>query len=158
MEYLYPLTAIHIGGHTELLYTIDEVHEFIRKYGQFHENHVYWTGHWENHSWISVKCYHPWIVRDDRGRVVKYDDVCVQYPMYWHYNKRQAEVRKIAEKGLPIPGTGGYRKCWKMNHTAKKNSGAGHRNRNRAKAIYEAKEYGVKNDVGNRVIPHEDWQ
>ena len=44
-----------------------------------------------------------------------------------------------------------------MNHTAKKNSGSGHRNRNRAKAIYEAQEYGVKNDVGNRVIPYEGW-
>ena len=160
MEYLYPLTAIHIDGHTELLYNIDQVHDFIHKYGQFYDKHKYWHRRYVYTPTLHVEyveSYHPWIVRDDRGRIVKYDDVCVQYPMYWHYNKRQAEVRKIAEKGLPIPGTGGYRKCWKMNHTAKKNSGAGHRNRNRAKAIYEAEEYGVKNDVGNRVIPWENF-
>lgn len=156
MEYLYPFTAVHMDGHTELLYTIDEVHDFIRRHGQFHDQHKYWQTRWYPH-YQSIECYHPWIVRDDRGRTVKYDDVCCKYPMYWHYNKRQAEVRKIAEKGLPIPRTGCRKAGWKMNHTAKKNSGAGHRNRNRAKAIYEAKEYGVKNDVGGRVIPHEDW-
>lgn len=159
MEYLYPLIAIHIDGHNELLYNINEVHDFIRKYGQFYDKHKYWHRRYISHSpYIEyVDVYHHWVVRDDRGRIVKYDDVCVKHPVYYWYNKRQAEVRKIAERGLPIPGAGGYRKCCKMNHTAKKNSGAGHRNRNRAKAIYEAKEYGVKNDVGGRVIPHEDW-
>ena len=43
-----------------------------------------------------------------------------------------------------------------MNHTAKKNSGAGHRNRNRALAIYEAKEYQVDNNIGGHVIPWEN--
>jgi hypothetical protein len=31
------------------------------------------------------------------------------------------------------------------------------RNRNRAKAIYDAKEDGIKNNVGNRVIPWEGY-
>lgn len=154
MNYLYPLIAIHSNGYTELLYSIDEVHNFIRKYGQFYEQHVYWWNRYVGLTLVSTKETHPWIVRDDRGRVVKYDDVRQQWPMYWHYNKRQAAIRKAAEQGLPIPGTGGYRKCWKMNHTAKKNSGKGHRNRNRARCEYERKEYGIPNKYG-KVRPWE---
>lgn len=157
MQYLYPLIAIHISGETVLLYSNDDVLSFIKKNGRFHDHHVWWWSRFTNGVYTSTKELHPWIMRDDRGRIVKYDDVCYQHKPYDGWNKRNAKIRAIAAKGLPIPGTGGYRKCWKMNHTAKKNSGSGHRNRNRAKAIYEAKEYGVKNDVGNRVIPYEGW-
>jgi hypothetical protein len=161
MNYLYPLVAIHISGYTELLYTREDVYAFINKYGQFYEKHKYWYSRYIGYDkyprYEHVEGTHPWIVRDDRGRVVKYDDVCYKHRPYSGWNERNAKIRAIAAKGLPIPGTGGYRKCWKMNHTAKKNSGAGHRNRNRAKAIYEAEEYGIKNDVGYRVISWENY-
>lgn len=157
MQYLYPLIAIHISGETILLYTNEAVLDFIKKYGRFHDHHVWWWGRFSNGVYLSTKEIHPWIVRDDRGRIVKYDDVCYKHKPYDGWNKRNAEIRAIAAKGLPIPYTGCSKAGWKMNHPAKKNSGSGHRNRNRAKAIYEAKEYGVKNNVGNRVIPYEGW-
>lgn len=155
MNYLYPLTAIHIDGETILLYSNNAVLDFIKKYGRFTERHVEW--YYDYHSLTFRKKANGWIVRDDRGRVVKYDDVCYQHQTYDWYNERNAKVRAIAEKGLPIPYTGTSKAGWKMNHTAKKNSGSGHRNRNRALAIYDAKEYGIKNNVGNRVIPYEHW-
>lgn len=155
MNYLYPLNAIHIGGEVLLLYTESEVLDFIRKYGKFTEHHVEWYYDWPSYTYR--KKANGWIVRDDRGRIVKFDDVCYQYVPYEHYNHRQAEIRAIAAKGLPIPRTGCRKAGWKMNHTAKKNSGSGHRNRNRAKAIYESKEYGVHNNIGNRVIPWEHY-
>lgn len=157
MEFLYPLNAIHIDGGVILLYTLDEVHAFIRKHGRFTEHHVEW--YYDPTDWARRRPVKAsgWIVRDDRGRTVKYDDVCIKYPMYYGWNQRNAEIRAIAAKGLPIPHTGCRKAGWKQNHPAKKNSGSGHRNRNRAKAIYEAKEYGVKNDVGGRVIPWENY-
>lgn len=162
MKYLYPLVAVHINGHTELLYTLEDVRTFIKKYGQFYEKHKYsyrqYLGYDSYPRYEYVQAYHPWIVRDDRGRIVKYDDVCYQHALYDGYNKNMAKTRAIAEKGLPIPYTGTSKAGYKMNHTAKKNSGSGHRNRNRALAIYDAKEHGVKNNVGGRVIPYENWR
>lgn len=156
MKYTYPLIAINIDTSTILLYTREDVIAFIDKYGKWHEHHRYW------HSWYDWKLgirygeylIHEWIVRDDRGRKVDHRDFFENYSFYY-YNKSMAKIRSYAEKGLPIPGTGTSRP-WKMNHPRKKNSGKGHRNRNRAKAIYDAKEYGVKNNIGNRVIPWEE--
>lgn len=156
MQYLYPLNAIHKDGRVVLLYTIEEARAFIGKYGRWYDRHVesYW-GINQYGLYRETKT-NGWIVRDDRGRTVPVKDIEYQYPAYWWYNQRIAEARRAAEKGLPIPGTGGSKKCWKMNHTAKKNSGAGHRNRNRSLAAYEEKEYGIKNTLG-RVIPWEHY-
>lgn len=164
MDYLYPLNAIHRDGHVELLYTIDDVHTFIKKYGRFYEKHKYWYRRYIGYQYINdrmyplhehVEGYHPWIVRDDRGCVVKYEDVSFRdYSPY--YAKYNAKIRKIAAQGLPIPRTG-KRKWHRHDACAMKNSGSGHRNRNRSKAIYEAEEYGVKNNVGSRIIPWEDY-
>jgi len=155
MNYLYPLIAIHIDGKPILLYSNDALASFIGKYGQFTEHHVDY--YYDISSFMYRRKTNGWIVRDDRGKIVKYDDV-VSFGTNWkYYNKRQAEIRGIAAKGLPIPRTGTSKAGWKMNHVAKKNSGSGHRNRNRALAIYDAKEYDVKNNVGNRVIPYEHW-
>jgi hypothetical protein len=145
MKYLYPLVAIHNNGYTVLLYSNDDVTNFIKKYGR-----------WHNHFTGSTRNMHPWIVQDDRGRVVTVDDFISSGTNWKYYNKRQAEVCAIAAKGLPIPGTGCSKVGWKINYTAKKNSGSGHRNRNRAKAIDDFKEYGIKNKLG-RVISYEGW-
>ena len=158
MEYLYPLIAINISGKTIMLYSHADVLSFIKKHGRFYEHHTYWWTRYVIGGLISTKETHEWIVRDDRGRIVKYDDVGFSYKPYELWNKNNAKIRAIADRGLPIPGTGCSKAGWKMNHPAKKNSGVGHRNRNRAKAIYEASEYNVKNNVGNRVIRHEDWR
>lgn len=157
MQYLYPLVAVHNTGYTELLYSNNDVTNFIKKYGRWHDQHAYWYTRFVNSQLVSTKETHPWIVRDDRGRTVKVDDFISSGTNWKYYNERQAKIRAIADKGLPIPYTGCRKAGLKMNHTAKKNSGSGHRNRNRALAIYEAKEYEVKNNIGGRVIPYENW-
>jgi hypothetical protein len=148
-NFLFPLNAIHRNGEVVLLYTLDEVYSFIKKYGRFYDQHVEWYWYFVDGRYVEHNKPNDWILRDDRGSVVRYDDIPNRHDRYHYWNKRNAEIRKIAEKGLPIPGTGGYRKCWKMNHTAKKNSGAGHRNRNRALCEYDRKEYGIKNKYGS---------
>lgn len=153
MNYLYPLNAISPEGRVILLYTVDAVYDFIKKNGRFHEHRYYWIYDFGNY--VNKKHVSEWIIRDDRGRIVKYEDFPINYEKY--YNRRRKEIREIAAKGLPIPGTGCSKAGYKMNHTAKKNSGAGHRNRNRALAIYEAKEYQVDNNIGGRVIPWENY-
>ena len=170
-NYLFPLNAIHKDGHVVLLYTLDEVYAFIRKYGKFHEYRTssgerivsYKYDYSQPRAWsryIPVYEYftvvNDWIVRDDRGRRVKYDDIPSRHSNYDYYNSRRAELRKFAEKGLPIPGTGCRKAGWKMNHTAKKNSGAGHRNRNRAICEYDRKEYGISNPYG-KPMPWEGY-
>lgn len=155
MNYLYPLNAIHSNGRTKLLYTLEEVHKFIAEHGRFYTHHV------ESYFCLTGYGYREfktngWIVRDDRGRIVTYEDVCVQIHMYYGWNKRNAEIRKIAENGLPIPYTGCRKAGRKMNHTAKKNSGSGHRNRNRALCEYDRKAYGIRNNYG-KVIPWEHY-
>lgn len=154
MQYIYPLTAIHFSGETLMLYSSDAVLSFIKQYGRFTEHHVSYFYDWKN--LIHYRKIDGWIVRDDFGRVVKYEDFCYQYKQYEHYNERMAKLRKIAEKGLPIPRTGCRKAGHKMNHTAKKNSGSGHRNRNRAKIAYEASEYGFRNNSG-RLPWSESW-
>lgn len=159
-NYLFPLNAIHKDGTVILLYTLDEVYDFINKYGKFHDYRTstkstseYYYDHTlgglrHKYSWKTTE--NDWIVRDDRGKIVKYDDIPSSHGKYYYYSSRLAEIRKIAEKGLPIPHTG--RRRWKkMNHTAKKNSGAGHRNRNRSRCEHDRKEYGIKNPYGKPI-------
>lgn len=155
MEYLYPLNAINRDGSVILLYSKDDVYKFIAKYGIWEDYHKYTARYYDPDTrQVSYHVsYREWIVRDDRGRKVKFEDV--RRPrdtrQYWKQAQRDA-----AAKGLPIPGTGGFRKCWKMNHTAKKNSGSGHRNRNRARFVEDFKEYGIRNN-GGKPIPYEHW-
>lgn len=153
MKYLYPLNAIHVDGHTILLYTQDDVDKFVREYGVWYDIHTEHYYDWSAPLGYRQRCrINNWIVRDDRGRKVKFEDVQRPRDTRRHWLEAQ---RVAAAKGLPIPGTGGYRKCWKMNHTAKKNSGAGHRNRNRALFVEHFKEYGIRNN-NSKPIPWEN--
>lgn len=155
-NFLFPLNAIHRNGEVILLYTLDEVYAFVRKYGRFYDHHVDWHWYFDNGRYCEYTKPNDWIVRDDRGRTVKYDDISGPPSYNYWINKRNAEIRKIAEKGLPIPYTGCSKAGYKQNHTAKKNSGSGHRNRNRARCQYDQKEYGIKNKYG-KPIPYEGW-
>lgn len=156
MKYVYPLIATHESGYTILLYNKDEVLSFTRKYGQFDDHRYNYVYNFTLTPSLTKIITNPWLVRDDLGYIVNYQKFMAENstPLWYRYNKRRAEIRKIAEKGLPIPGTGTSRP-YCTNHAQKKNSGRGHRNRNRALAIYEAKEYNVKNKVGFRIIPCE---
>lgn len=159
--YAWPLIAIRFDGHTIPLMDVAAVRAFeasIRRanesWGDKHR-HTFQCHHPFAHQ---IQTYYHWVIRDDLGRTVTPDafyDAYVSPRPAW-YARRHAAARAAAEKGLPIPGTGCAKAGWKINHTAKKNSGRGHRSRNRALAIYEAREYGVRNNVGNRVIRWED--
>jgi hypothetical protein len=156
MNYTYPLIATHIDGGTILLYTREEVLNFRKTYGPWHKYHRHWVGYvgWK---YLGEWMTHEWIVRDDWGKEVFVNDFEISnrpFSKYW--TKRMQAVSTAMKRGLPIPSTG--KRKWHRHHApAKKNSGSGHRNRNRAKAIDDAKEYGIKNDVGNRVIPWEGY-
>jgi len=148
-NFLFPLNAIHRDGTVILLYTLDDVFGFVKKYGRFYNHHVdtYW--YFDSYGrYCEAKTPNNWILRDDRGRVVKYDDIPFPSRSYSYWNERNAKIRKLAEKGLPIPYTACRKAGRKINHTAKKNSGAGARNRNRALCEYDRKEYGIKNPYG----------
>lgn len=147
MKYLYPLIAVHRNGGTILLYNEDAVANFIAKYGRFTDNHVdYYCD--PSDYYFTRRVSNGWIMRDDRGQVVKFEDIKPSYKPSAYLTKRRAIVKAAIEKGLPIPGTGGWKKIWKMNHQAKKNSGARKRNRNRSLCEEHFKEYGVKNPYG----------
>ena len=109
MNYLYPLNAIDTEGRVILLYTVDAVYDFIKKNGRFYDRRYYRFYNYRNY--VSEKRVSEWIVRDDRGRIVKYEDFPIDYEKY--YNRRRKEIREIVVKGLPIPGTGCSKAGWK---------------------------------------------
>ena len=153
MKYVYPLNAIHIDGDTVLLYSKKEVEAFQKnnRWGTVFGDPS--LNDFSDRRWEVFNC--AWIIRDDWGRKVHPLDFVMKNDFRF-LKARHIRAKKAIELGLPIPYTGTSRP-WKMNHPAKKNSGKGHRNRNRAKAIYDYQEYGVKNDVGYRVIPWEGY-
>ena len=167
MEYKYPLTAINRDRSTVILYTFEDVRAFYKKNGwwgeEWQRTWCYWWSYgvrnphpsipW-NYSRHTEPTYYQWIIRDEWGRKVKPTDFDFS-DNTWR-EKRYKKIRHAEELGLPIPGTGGYRKCWKMDHMAKKNSGKGKRNRDRALCEYERKEYGIKNPYGG-VRPWEGY-
>ena len=138
MNYIYPLTAIHRNGYTELLYSFDAVQKFIQKYGRFSDSHK--SVYYDYNTGEMRFFYEDWVVRDDLGNIVN----CKFFITNGYVKlrkKRLAKLKRYIKLGLPIPGTGCKKAGYKINHTAKKNSGSGHRNRNGALAIYNSKEY-----------------
>jgi hypothetical protein len=159
-EYAWPFSAIHKDGAIEIINNADELKAFNQKNGRWSDNHKVHVFMWydmENLRGERVEVQNTWIVRDFFGKKVCFKDAerLMKWPAYHHYNKRMAQVRAIAAKGLPIPGTGCSKAGWKQNAPAKKNSGNKHKKRNIARAIYEAREYGVPNKLGNSVP--ENW-
>lgn len=164
MNYLYPIVLTSRDGETKLIYSADEFRSFAfnRKnggVGTYFDEYTDWHNRYSR--WIEGvyfnkyrSCFeNRWIARDDRGRKVD----CRDFELGPDRNRyRRVGSNNFEFRNGPVPFVR-HSKPWKMNHTAKKNSGSGHRNRNRAKAIYEAKEFGVKNNVGGRVIPWEHY-
>lgn len=146
MRYLFPVIALNRDGDTCLLYTVQEVRDFVsgRKVG------AEWTtfdiGHY---TYFGKSIANDWILRDDRGRPVDYKDFEL-LGKNWKNRKGNFEYRNGA-----VPGRG-HSNPWKFNHTAMKNSGSGHRNRNRARADYDYREFGIPNPYG-KPIPYEGW-
>lgn len=158
MEYKYPLTATNRGGSTLLLYTIEDVRAFVSKYG-------WWGEEWQRNWWYAYgeRNPHPstpwfysrrnelthyeWIIRDDFGAKVK--------PTNFDFSnnnwreKHIATIRHAESLGLPIPGQRHSRAGWKQNAPAKKNSGAGKRNRDRSICREHQQEYNIQNRYGS---------
>lgn len=153
MKYLYPLNAIHIDGDVILLYTKEEVDKFIRKHGSWNDNHIDHIFNWSTRS--NEEIHHNWIVRDDRGRIVDVEDFVERYT-WKYYNERRKKIRAIAEKGLPIPGTGTSKAGYKQNHPAKKNSGYHHFAKNASKYSYDIKTYDLKGKTRGSKWRHRD--
>jgi len=158
----WPLLAIRFDGQTTTLSNPDAVRAFMsdirshnEHWGVKHVQQASPYGYWAIAPMVITS---HWVVRDDFGAVITRElfDPATTLRSKWSA-RRCKQVRIAAAKGLPIPGTGCWKAGYKMNHTAKKNSGSGHRNRNRALAIYEAAEYAVPNKIGSRVIPYEGW-
>ena len=156
MEYIYPLTAIHMNGETKLLRNKEDAVNFYYKHGRWH------TYHGEVHPlyeyyyrkvWIS-----HWIVRDDWGRPVDYNDIKPVYNYSSYWKRRQKEVRRCKELGLPIPGTGRRWKRRTHNAPAKKNGGTLQRARAASKYKQEIKEYDLPKKVrGTNYYDPWDW-
>lgn len=161
MEYKYPLTAISRDGSTIMLYTFDDVRAFYKKNGWWGEDWqrtwCYWQSYkniknrnhpsvpW-NYSRYTEPTQYQWIIRDEWGRKVNPTDFNFSKTTWW--DERMKKVHHAAALGLPIPYQRHSRAGWKQNAPAKKNSGAGKRNRDRSQCEYERKEYGIKNPYG----------
>ena len=164
MEYKYPLTAINRTGKTIVLYTFEEVRVFKSKHGWWGEDWIkswYWHGNRVSHpsvpwNWnrLSDPVYYDWIIRDDWGRKVKPTDF--DFSNNARLEKHYKAIRHAEALGLPIPGQTHARAGWCANAPAKKNSGKGKRNRDRALCEYEFQEYGIKNKYG-KVQPWEGY-
>ena len=153
MKFLFPLVATHIDGRTILYYSLDDLRGHIKKYGKFHQHRTYSEMSREydtsgKYAYVFVQKYNDWVVRDDRGRVVTVNDLPKVKQRYYHWRRSSAQFDRAMELGLPIPYTGCSKAGWKMNHTAKKNSGKGHRNRNRALCEHDFQEFGIRNKYG----------
>jgi len=167
MEYKYPITAINRDRSTLLLYTIDDIRAFVKKNGwwgeEWQRTRCWWYSYgvrnphpgipW-NWNRRTEPTYYQWIMRDEWGRKVKPTDFDFS-DRSWR-DKHLKKIRHAEELGLPIPGQRHARSGWKQNAPAKKNSGKGKRNRDRALCEYERKEYGIKNKYGN-VRPWEGY-
>ena len=166
MEYKYPLTAINKDGKTIMLYSFEEVRAFVKKNGWWGET---WVKYWfwydygarnphpstpRNWNRRNDPVYYDWIIRDDWGRKVKPTDF--DFSNNEWRSRRLKEIRHAEALGLPIPGQTHARAGWCANAPAKKNSGAGKRNRDRALCDYDFKEHGIKNPYG-KVQPWEGY-
>src|SRR6478735_5906286 len=105
MEYLYPINAIYKDGKTvELLYDEDAVKRFRvgkKSIGDHRQNAAY---DYRQHRY--VYSINDWILRDDRGRVVKIDDFNIVYPSgRYSWRRRSKAILDAIENNLPIPWT-----------------------------------------------------
>ena len=155
MEYIYPLTAIHIDGRTLLLKTKEDAVNFYYKHGKWGDKHgevFSFDILYRHRVWTS-----NWIVRDDWGRPVDYTDIRPVYDYSSYWKRRQKEIRHCKEKGIPIPHTG--RSKWRTHRAPfKKNSGTLAKARAASKYRYEMREYDLpRKSRGTRYYDPWDW-
>lgn len=122
MQYLFPLTAIHIGGTTVVIDTVEGFKAFGRRreIGVRHRvattvyNHV--TMRRERREIV-----HDWIVRDDRGRVILATTFDPAPSANW---KKQCRNRRgeFDHRSGPVPG---LRHHWKRRSQAARKAHGG---------------------------------
>lgn len=148
----WPLFLIRRSGEVLEINTSEELLGFVSCYGAWSLKHrmEIITGYSMHNGWPVIDrmiVHNEWIARDSFGKVVGREiiDQLRKNTYYARYNKRMAEVRAIAEKGLPIPRTGKIK--WnKHNAPAKKNSGFKHHARNIERSKQDMKEHDLNCD------------
>lgn len=96
-----PFTAIHVDGYHEHLDTIEELHPMRKRFGT---KHRFMERRWDGTLMPRTV---EWIVRDALGATVSPEDVPWPTPRRASWARRGELVRLAAERGLPIPGSGG---------------------------------------------------
>jgi len=155
MKYTFPIIAINRDNTTRMFYNGQDLLDFVNstkltKWGRapVGETWTYWEYSWCRYTSEPKK--NEWILRDDRGRSVDYT-VFVPATPDWRNHKGNFEYRNG-----PVPGRTHSSGGWKMNHTAKKNSGSGARQRARANAVEAFNQYRIRNPYG-KPIRYEHW-
>lgn len=113
-DFTYPLVAIRADGHTITARTPLEAAAFSAlRPGPSHVETATWIAALRAGcaEWRSCETHHDWIVRDDHGLTVRHADLPDDgVPRRGRSHRRAALVAAAAERGLPIPGTGGRRR------------------------------------------------
>lgn len=154
----WPLLAIHRNGETLEIHNADDLKTFFKINGKWSNKRETTIPDYcrETRRYLWKTITHDWIMRDLFGRKVSFDDashLIFASPYHW-LRVRNAKLRAIAEKGLPIPHTGCRKAGRKQNAPGKKNSGRKHRLRNQAKANYDIK---IHNLPGKLRVAKTDW-
>ena len=141
MIYTFPIVATHRDSHTELFYSWEKflvwaaTHDFNSHFVEEYLHHDPFYGYYHCNR---VSCT-MWVVRDDKGREIDKRDIV--WPVRNWAKKYYKAKRRAAELGLPIPGQRNSHP-WKLDHTAMKNSGSGHRRRQEVKGKYDMLDLG----------------
>lgn len=110
MKYLFPLTAIHIDGHTLVIDTVEGFNDFARR-NNIGERHRFRDFVYDRmtRSYDYRECTNDWIVRDDAGRVVLMHTFTPLRSTNWKKRCRNRRGNFDFRDG-PVPGV---RRGWK---------------------------------------------
>lgn len=124
MRYTFPIIAINRDGNTHLLYTVQEVLNFVystrqHRWGGYNVGQ-YWTDYAS--SWDRYKNnghHNEWILRDDRGCVVDWNEFV---PPRENWKNRKG-VHTFRDG--PVPHRCGRRGCTRFDAPRKRHGGRG---------------------------------
>ena len=127
MNYLFPVTAINRDGTTRVLDTVADVLAFVHsipttRYAQVRVGQE-WLNYDPRWSWLTTNAVdNEWILRDDRGRPVDFNDFIPADSRNWKKRRRNKRGNFIFRDG-PVPGRGSYRGCGTCQDAPRKRHG-----------------------------------
>jgi hypothetical protein len=129
-RFLFPLTAVHLHGETQILHTVADFEAFERRH-RVSDKHVFHSAYYDANGNVIRAClWMEWIVRDELGQIVSKD--AFDQPRSKNWKKRLRNRRGDFEFRFdPVRYTG---RCKQHRHCAprKKNGGMGVRMRIKA--------------------------